>query len=166
MLLFWKNILNRSYSPNPSYLKVVVKLARLPVWATVLMMGTCGICCFVRKTDNQGCSTVVNTQREKTKRNKWILIFHAGLKMLHFHIKFKLKFLFRKRLLIRLDKKIKSKRDRQAVVGSKAVCLEVKHLHRPQRGTDGCVTPVHFSSNSLLQWRKTGHFYCQCTREI
>lgn len=130
------------------------------------MMGTCGICCFVRKTDNQGCSTVANTQWKKTKRNKWLLIFHAGRKMLHFYIKFKLKFLFRKCLLIRLDKTIKSQRDRQAVVGSKAVCLEVKHLHRPQRGTDGCVTPVHFSSNSLLHWRKTGHFYCQCTREI
>lgn len=127
------------------------------------MMGTCGICCW--KLTIRAAAPWLKKQHsgKKQKRKR---IFNAGLKMLHSCIKFKLKFLFCKCLLIRHQEKIKSKRDGKAAVGSKAVCLEVKHLHRPQRETDGCITPVHFSSNSLLHWRKTGHFYCQRTREI
>lgn len=130
---------------------------------SVLMTGTSWICCFIRKTTIRAVAPWLAHGGKKEQVN---IDFHEGLKIPHFCIKFILKSLFHSVCLSDLIRKKDSKRDRKAVIGSKAVNLEVKHLHQPQRRTDGCIKPVHFSSNSLLHWRKTGHSYCQRTREI
>lgn len=36
-----------------------------------------------------------------------------------------------------------------------------KHLRCLASGVDSSIEPDHLRSNSLLHWRKTGHFYCQ-----
>lgn len=54
-------------------------------------------------------------------------------------------------------------RDRKTVIGSKQgpyIFLN-KHLHCLVRGMDSSIKPDHSRCNSLLHWRKAGHFYCQ-----
>lgn len=54
-------------------------------------------------------------------------------------------------------------RDRKSVIGSKQVpyIFLSKRLHCLLRGMDSNIKPAHLRCNSLLHWRKNGHFYCQ-----
>lgn len=160
-LYFERTFRKEAITQIPKY--TCFKLVCLSVqWTrSMVMRGTCGICCFIRKTTIRAVAPWLTHRGEK--RNKRILIFHKSLKTLHFCIKFKLKSLFH---IVCLSDFIRKKSKRQKGCRWIKGRLEVKHLHCPQRGTDGCIKPVHLSSNSLLHWRKTGHFYCQRTREI